>query len=159
MTSGQPVPPDCGWEEGTSSHCRRVAAWSSELASALGLPESERKLVEQAALSHHLPEVLLNDNGRRRLLADLRVEEGGNQPPIPEEVRELLQAFRGGSATPAARLVKLATLLEISDDFDQSFEAEPLLEAERAAGHSTDSSVETSVESMMSYLQVTSRAD
>lgn len=149
------MPPDCGWDEGTSLHCRRVAAWSCELASALGLPEADRKLVEQAALSHHLPEVLLNDHGRRRLLADLRMEEGGDQPAIAEEVRELLQAFRGGVRAPAAGLVKLATLLEISDDFDQFFEAEPVLEAERAAGHSMDSSVET----MMSYLQVTSRAD
>jgi putative nucleotidyltransferase with HDIG domain len=154
MISRRVVLPNSGWDAGTESHCQRVAAWSGELCNALGLSESDRKLVEQAAISHHIPEVLLNDDGRRRLLADLRVTEGGDKPLIPEDVRQLLLAFQGRCPSSGSALAKLATLLEISDDFDQFFEAEPLREPE-TAGLCTDSSVET----MMSYLQVTSRAD
>src|SRR5258708_15304720 len=151
MTSQYTVPADTGSDAGTSSHCRRVAAWSAELGSALGLSELDRKLVEQAAFSHHLPDVLLDDEVRSRLLADLWVEEGKQPSPIPEDVQHLLEAFRehGPAEAPMA---KLAALLEISDDFDQFFEAEPLEEQARGG---PDSSVET----MMSYLQVTSRAD
>ena len=135
---------------GTDAHCRRVAAWCRELAIAAGLSESDRNLIEQAALSHHLPEILLNERGRSRLLADLRLEEGVGEL-IGDEVRELLKAFRGEAAA-SGRLVKLAALIEISDDFDQYFEAEPLLDT-------LESPVSTSVDAMMSYLQVTSRAD
>jgi len=54
MTSQYATPADTGGDVGTSFHCRRVAAWSAELGSALGLPESDRKLVELAAYSHHI---------------------------------------------------------------------------------------------------------
>ncbi len=154
MISQDAAHPDSSGDAGTSSHCRRVAAWSAELGSALGLSESDRNLVEQAAYSHHIPNLLLDDEVRGRLLADLHVEEGGEESPIREDVRQLLQAFRdrdGPSETPMA---KLATLLEISDDFDQFFEGEPLW-SQSPEGHLPDSSVET----MMSYLQVTSKAD
>ena len=137
-------------EIGTDAHCRRVAAWCRELAITAGLSESERNLIEQAALSHHLPEILLNDSGRRRLLADLHLEEGGDEP-IEVEIRDLLRAFRG-EETNSARLVKLAALIEISDEFDQYFEASPLLDT-------LECTSSTSADAMMSFLQVTSRAD
>ena len=44
--------------------------------------------------------------------------------------------------------------LEISDDFDQHFEAEPLFHQDEP-----DACADSSLQTMMSYLQVTSRAD
>ncbi len=49
---------------------------------------------------------------------------------------------------------KIVAVLEISDDFDQFFESEPLFDAD-----SLDQCTNSSVEAMMTYLQVTSRAD
>jgi putative nucleotidyltransferase with HDIG domain len=49
---------------------------------------------------------------------------------------------------------KIVAVLEISDDFDQFFESEPLFDAD-----SVDECTNSSVEAMMTYLQVTSRAD
>ena len=59
---------------GVRAHCQRVATWSCELARALGLSELERALVERAALAHHVPEILLDDQARSRLLADIFLE-------------------------------------------------------------------------------------
>src|SRR5208337_3437873 len=53
------------------AHCLRVATWSSELAGAIGLSEPERKLVEQAAISHHFPEILVDDQAHARLLKEM----------------------------------------------------------------------------------------
>lgn len=139
---------------GVEAHCQRVAAWACELAAALGLPESRRKIIEQAALAHHFPEVLLDGDARHRLLTDLRVEETGDQTGITDEVRELLLVFHGRRPIPNANVARLAAVLEISDDFDQYFEAEPVSGAD-----DKDPCADSSVETMMSYLQVTSRAD
>jgi putative nucleotidyltransferase with HDIG domain len=49
---------------------------------------------------------------------------------------------------------KIVAVLEISDDFDQFFESEPLFDTEPL-----DQCTNSSVEAMMTYLQVTSRAD
>jgi putative nucleotidyltransferase with HDIG domain len=138
---------------GIQAHCQRVAAWSSELAGALGLSPSERRLVEQAALWHHFSQVILSDTSRHRLVEDLKLEEVG-QALFPEQVAQLLQAFWGNQAGTDASMVKLAAVLEMCDDFDQFFEAEPLADSEAA-----DQSVNPSVETLFSYLQVTSRAD
>jgi len=64
----------------------------------------------------------------------------------PADVQQLLQAFRESNGPSEAPMAKLAALLEISDDFDQYFESEPLEEQARG-GKPPDSSVET----MMSY--------
>ena len=50
---------------------------------------------------------------------------------------------------------KIVAVLEISDDFDQYFESQPLFDETDAP----DECANSSVEAMMSYLQVTSRAD
>ena len=86
---------DARLEVGVRAHCRRVATWSCELARALGLSESERQLAERAALFHHVPEVLLDDQARSRLLADIHVAESGEESLIPEDVRQVLLTFRG----------------------------------------------------------------
>ena len=95
---------------GVESHCQRVAAWACELAAALGLPESRRKIVEQAALAHHFPEVLLDTDARQRLLADLHVEETGAKSGLNEEVRELLLVFHGRRPIPNATVASVCSL-------------------------------------------------
>jgi len=139
---------------GVQAHCQRVAAWSRELASALGLSPSERSVVEQAALCHHVSEIAVDELSRRRLLQDLKIEETAGKPALPEGVGQLLQAFWGNDAGSDASIAKLAAVLEICDDFDQFFESEPLADVE--AG---DQAINPSVETLFSYLQVTSRAE
>jgi putative nucleotidyltransferase with HDIG domain len=154
MNLRSPEPPMLRHGQGIEAHCQRVAAWAYELAAALGLPESRRKVVEQAALAHHYPEVLLDSEARHRLLADMNLEEAGDKSGITEEVRELLLVFQGKRPIPNAIVARLSAVLEISDDFDQYFESEPVSGADDA-----DPCTDSSVETMMSYLQVTSRAD
>jgi putative nucleotidyltransferase with HDIG domain len=136
------------------AHCLRVATWSSELASAIGLPECDRKLVEQAAIAHHVPEILVDDQARRRLLAEMHLETRGEHPFVSEDVRAVLETLWGKRPIADPAMGKIVAVLEISDDFDQFFESEPLFDAD-----SVDQCTNTSVEAMMTYLQVTSRAD
>jgi HD-like signal output (HDOD) protein len=139
---------------GVQAHCQRVAAWSSELAGALGLSPAERSLVEQAALCHHFSQIAFDETTRHGLLRDLKIGETVGQPGMPEDVGQLLQAFWGYDAVSEGSIAKLAAVLEMCDDFDQFFEAEPLAEVDTA-----DRSANPSVETLFSYLQVTSRAD
>jgi putative nucleotidyltransferase with HDIG domain len=131
-----------------------VAAWSGELAGAIGLSESDRNLVEQAAIVHHVPEILVDDQAQRRLLAEMHLESEGERPFLSDDVRAVLETLRGRRPIVDAAMGKIVAVLEISDDFDQFFESEPLFDAD-----STDQCTNSSVEAMMTYLQVTSRAD
>jgi HD superfamily phosphohydrolase YqeK len=140
---------------GVRAHCLRVATWSSELAGALGLSESERKLVEQAAISHHIPEILVDDQAHARLLAEMRLESTGERPLVPNDVRIVLETLWGRRPISDPVMGKIIAVLEISDDFDQYFESEPLFDDTDGP----DEFANSSVEAMMSYLQVTSRAD
>jgi len=149
-----PLGSQAGGDLGIQAHCQRVAAWSSELAVALGLSLAERNLVEQAALYHHSSQLAFDSTTRHGLLADLKIEEKAGQSALPEDVEQLLHAFWGNDAGSDGSIAKLAAVLEMCDDFDQFFEAEPLAEFEHA-----DQSVNPSVETLFSYLQVTSRAD
>ncbi len=84
-------------DEAIRAHCLRVATWSSELAGAIGLSESDRNLVEQAAIAHHVPEILVDDQARRRLLAEMHLEAEGERPFISDR-----RASRAGDAVGAA---------------------------------------------------------
>ena len=137
------------------AHCLRVATWSSELAGAIGLSESERKLVEQAAISHHVPEIIVDAGANSRLLAEMRLEAVEGQPLLPEDVGTVLETLWGRRPIADASMGKMIAVIEISDDFDQYFESQPLFDETDAPDECTNSSVEA----MMSYLQVTSRAD
>ena len=137
------------------AHCLRVATWSSELAGAIELSESERKLVEQAAISHHVPEILVDAGANSRLLAEMRLEAVGGQPLLPEDVQTVLETLWGRRPIADASMGKIIAVIEISDDFDQYFESQPLFDETDAP----DECLNSSVEAMMSYLQVTSRAD
>jgi putative nucleotidyltransferase with HDIG domain len=133
----------------------RVATWSSELAGAIGLSESERKLVEQAAISHHIPEILVDDEAHARLLAEMRLEAAGEQPLVSEDVRVVLETLWGRRPISDPAMGKMVKVLEISDDFDQYFESQPLFDETDAP----DECANSSVKAMMSYLQVTSHRD
>jgi putative nucleotidyltransferase with HDIG domain len=141
-------------DEAIRAHCLRVATWSSELASAIGLSESERNLVEQAAIAHHVPKILVDDGARRRLLAEMRLEAKGDRPFISNDVRAVLETLWGRRPIADPAMGRIVAVLEISDDFDQFFESEPLFDAD-----SLDQCANSSVEAMMTHLQVTSRAD
>jgi hypothetical protein len=152
----------CSWELqedradiGVRAHCLRVATWSSELAGAIGLTKSERKLVEQAAISHHIPEILMDDRSHARLLAEMRLEAEGDQPLVPDDVRIVLETLWGRRPVSDPAMGKIVAVLEISDDFDQHFESQPLFDDTYTSGKSANSSVEA----MLSYLQVTSHRD
>ena len=154
MTTHVAQRPNPGGDEAIRAHCLRVATWSSELANAIGLSESDRNLVEQAAIAHHIPQILVDDQARRRLLAELYLEAKGDQPLIPDKVRAVLETLWGRRAIADPAMGKIVAVLEISDDFDQFFESEPLFDTD-----SLDECSNSSVEAMMTYLQVTSRAD
>jgi putative nucleotidyltransferase with HDIG domain len=154
MTTRAAEQGDARANEAIRAHCLRVATWSSELASAIGLSESDRNLVEQAALAHHVPEVLVDDQARRRLLAEMHLETQGGSPLVADNVRAVLETLWGRRPIADAAMGKIVAVLEISDDFDQFFESEPLFDAD-----SPDQCTNSSVEAMMTYLQVTSRAD
>ena len=142
------------------AHCLRVATWSSELAGAIGLSESERKLVEQAAISHHLPEILVNDDAHARLLAEMRLEAAGEQPLVPNDVRIVLETLWGRRPISDAAMGKIVAVLEISDGFDQYFEFQPLFDDTGTPDECASSQVEAGlVATMRSYLQMTSHAD
>jgi putative nucleotidyltransferase with HDIG domain len=141
-------------DEAIRAHCLRVATWSSELAGAVGLSDFDRNLVEQAALAHHTPQILLDDQSRCRLLAEMHLEARGDRPFISEEVRAVLETLWGRRPIADPAMGKIVAVLEISDDFDQFFESEALFDAD-----SLDQCTNSSVEAMMTYLQVTSRAD
>ena len=128
MDHGRTWSPEGQGDLGVQAHCQRVAAWSRELASALGLSPSEERVVEQAALCHHFSQVAVDQPSRQRLLQDLKIEETASRPALPEEVEQLLQTFWGSDAVCDPSVAKLAAVLEMCDDFDQYFEAEPLAE-------------------------------
>jgi putative nucleotidyltransferase with HDIG domain len=154
MDRGRNWSPEGRGDLGIQAHCQRVAAWSRELASVLGLSTSEERLLEQAALCHHISQLTVNQPSRQRLLQDLKLEETEGRPALPEEVEQLLQTFWGNEVAGDPSTAKLAAVLEMCDDFDQYFEAEPLADLE-----TDDAAVNPSVETLFSYLQVTSRAD
>ena len=153
VEDSQLVPSGEGTEIGVRAHCRRVATWAGELGRALGLSDADRALVARSALCHHVPELVIDDAARGRLLAEIGLKESGEKSLFEEDVRRVLLAFTERKEIDA-RMAKLVAVLELSDDFDQFFEAEPLFEAGDATecGHA-------SVQTMMSYLQVTSRSD
>jgi len=143
-------------DEAVRAHCLRVAAWASELASALGISETERKLIERASLFHHVPQFLVDEQARGRLLSEMHVEEQGQSSLVGEEVRQVLLAFQGLQPISNAAMARIVAVLEISDDFDQYFESQPLFDPDPGT---EDECAASSVETMMSYLQVASRTD
>ena len=113
------------------SHCRRVAALSYEIATQLDVHPRSMVVLEQAALLHHSPGVLLNSAAANRLIADVfasaprrfKVPNARSRPRLPEDLETVLRMFRG--FPPAAKDTKIEFLVEIltvSNLLDEQFE-------------------------------------
>ncbi|MBZ5604244.1 MAG: HDOD domain-containing protein [Acidobacteriia bacterium] len=85
------------------AHCRRVAAWTVELARARQLNTDEIKSLERAALLHHNLLAVLQGDAREHFLSDLGVHEVETEP------------------APGGR----HEILEIANALDEHFEWEP----------------------------------
>ncbi len=77
------------------AHCKRVAAWTVELARARGLNGEEQSDLERAALLHHNLLSVLQGNARAAFLADLGVAEKDERPAprIHHEILEIANAL------------------------------------------------------------------
>ncbi len=112
---------------GLRSHCLRVAAWAYELSVGLKLTAEEERLLEQAALLHHLPFEMLETETVNRLAEDLW-PDGPKQLPseatgISALVRPILEAMRQpGGSQRVDRISAMAGILEIADLFDEQLE-------------------------------------
>ena len=110
------------------AHCRRVAAWSAELARAWNMSPEQQTALEQAALAHHLPPLLLRNSSRERLLRDLLIPGAGSSDHLVSSVAEILAAYHAASAVMTrASARKLATILEMANALDEHFEWETLV--------------------------------
>lgn len=138
-----------------AAHARRVAVWCREVSESLQLPRADRECLERAALLHQFPDIVSDERGRRRLLAELRVAE--SEPPsdaFPPATLELLQVFHRRSGQPDARISKLAAVLEMCDGFDEAFEVDAL-----APGLAGEEVLNSATEVLSSYLQVSCGSD
>ena len=97
----------------------------------------------------------MDEQALGRLLAEMHLEENGPPALVPDEVRQVLLAFLGLQPIADPGMARLVAVLEISYDFDQFFESQPLFDPDPGT---EDECAASSVETMMSYLQVTSRA-
>jgi putative nucleotidyltransferase with HDIG domain len=105
-----------------SSHCRRVAAWSVELANALQATPEEQDALERAALAHHLPP-FLSTAKRKKFFRDLRIVESNNDNNSLDRVDEILACFHEMRAEGAsASSLKLASILDVANTLDERFE-------------------------------------
>ena len=127
--------------EGKTQHARRVAAWSSAVARSHGFSAGEQAALQEAALSHQLSPILLDETALTRMLVDLGVEVSGPSM-ISAEARRVLKA-RGAKTSRGRgldelkrsdpginRSARLAAILEQCDSFDEHFEIEPFLDAQ-----------------------------
>lgn len=110
------------YRPGQDAHCRRVAAWSLEIAANLHLPETDRKLVGQAALLHHYPREVLY-GALDRLLDETHItvapRRPGDLPPTGVlRVLELLDSQH----TQERHFRRLANLVEAGNYFDEQIE-------------------------------------
>src|SRR5258708_3816325 len=85
-----------------ASHCRRVATLAGEIATRLELPSPSFVILEQAALLHHLPPILLHPAALDRLIRDVLPARLALRPfsrpflgPLPEDLDATLGAFLG----------------------------------------------------------------
>src|SRR5580692_5452559 len=83
----------------TAGHCRRVAALVMEVGAALRQACDSPAILEQAALLHHTPSVILGRSATDRLLHDLfpggaRRAEASRNEPVPEKLTAVLSDFR-----------------------------------------------------------------
>ncbi|HZU27864.1 MAG TPA: HDOD domain-containing protein [Bryobacteraceae bacterium] len=115
--------------EARAGHARRVAMWCGELARVFSLVPNDLRLLERAALLHQYPRLVLNDEAIARLLNDMGLPQP-ERSSADQDVIRLLSAFERSRPASDARMARLASILEMCDAFDESFEAEALAPAE-----------------------------
>jgi putative nucleotidyltransferase with HDIG domain len=120
-------------EAGTLAHCRRVAAWSEEVARALHLPPAETMALSQAALAHHWPDVM-SGPGLCRILDDLGI---GGMLLDPNDSRSMADAILLALQNPnsrTGRIGELAAIVEAANWLDESLEYAPYQDVADLAG-------------------------
>jgi putative nucleotidyltransferase with HDIG domain len=77
------------------AHCKRVAAWTVELARSRGLNVEQQDNLERAALTHHSLLATLRGPGRAAFLGDLGIEELDPEttPRVHHEILEIANAL------------------------------------------------------------------
>jgi putative nucleotidyltransferase with HDIG domain len=127
--------------------------WCGELARVFSLAPNDLRLLERAALLHQYPRLVLNDVAITRLLTDMGLPQPEHSSADRDVIR-LLAAFERSRPASDARMARLASILEMCDAFDETFEAEALAPAED--GGETAQSMR---EVVCSMLQGSCRAD
>lgn len=132
-------------------HCQRVSYWALEIARSINLSVEERRALEQAALMHHTPYILINTTAQNKLFHDLGfVPEG--ESSISTRARAILERFNNvRGSDESANDVRLASILEMAETFDEYFEFEPFRDPTEDP--------DPEIESIADCLQVRSRAD
>ena len=118
-------------DEAIRAHCLRVATWASELASAIGLSESDRNLVEQAAIAAPCSRDSVGRPGAHVACWLKCIWKRKASLLVSDDVRSVLETLWGRRPIADPAMGKIVAVLEISDDFDQFFESEPLLATTR----------------------------
>ncbi|HLI83460.1 MAG TPA: HDOD domain-containing protein [Bryobacteraceae bacterium] len=115
-------------EPGLNAHCRRVAALSREIATAVPLSGRLFPLLEQAALLHHNRSLTWDQPALDRLLRDVFSqphwdEKKGRDQRLPEEFAALLSAFHVFPRASADREIGLAAeILAVANFLDEHVE-------------------------------------
>lgn len=139
--------------EARAGHAKRVAIWCAEVGQAFALGPQDVRLLQRAALLHQYPRLVLNDAAVTRLLNDVGVPQP-ERSSADKEVLRLLSTFERSRPPSDARMARLASILEMCDAFDETFEAEALAPAEESAA-----SLQSMREVVCSTMQSSCRAD
>ena len=125
-----------------ASHCSRVSALSQEISAYLSVHPRSVVVLEQAALLHHSPGVLLSGPALARLMADLypvasqkaKPRNMKSWPELPEELAAVLRTFHGippATGDPKLRvLVEVLTLANLLDEQMELSAWEPISKEE-----------------------------
>lgn len=124
-------------EPGLRAHCHRVSLIGREIAIQAGVAGRSMPLLEQAALLHHTPDLVMNYAALDQLLDDVC---GRAMPParrrmaMPERLASVLRGFhcfpaRKGEVSDR----KLAEILSLSNLLDEEIEAESIVGGAGAA--------------------------
>ncbi|HYP09023.1 MAG TPA: HDOD domain-containing protein [Bryobacteraceae bacterium] len=116
-------------EPGAQAHCKRVAAWTEELALVLDVSGGDASALQEAALMHHHPLAFLQSTGAGRLAGDLgfAIDTDSSAPRlISVEAEQILSAFRAKRPVAASKRVnELVRILDIANAFDEQLEFAP----------------------------------
>jgi HD-like signal output (HDOD) protein len=102
------------------THAWRVAGWATEVAARLGLSRCERETMERAAMLHHWPKVVVDQEALSALCRDLGIANS-RRPEVCDDAVRLLEVMQGAAPT-SERIKQLALILEQCDDLDSACE-------------------------------------